>query len=62
MPIIRSSRDLANNYNEISELCHDFNEPIFITKYGKGDLAVMSIEAYNAMTSVRKEVFVDKDD
>ena len=51
MPTIRSSADLRNNYNEISTHCHTYNEPVFITKNGKGDLAVMSIEAYEALTS-----------
>lgn len=46
MPIIRSSADLRNSYNEISTFCHNYSEPVFITKNGKGDLAVMSIEAY----------------
>ncbi len=46
MPTIRSSADLRNSYNEISTFCHNYSEPVFITKNGKGDLAVMSIEAY----------------
>lgn len=46
MPIIRPSSDLRNKYSEISELCHEYNEPVYITKNGKGDLAVMSIEVY----------------
>ena len=46
MPTIRPSADLRNKYNEISELCHKYSEPIFITKNGTGDLAVMSIETY----------------
>jgi PHD/YefM family antitoxin component YafN of YafNO toxin-antitoxin module len=49
MPTIRSSADLRNGYNEISTLCHQYGEPIFITKNGKGDLAVMSIEAYEQL-------------
>jgi len=51
MPNIRSSADLRNNYNEISTFCHDYAEPVFITKNGKGDLAVMSIEAYEQLVS-----------
>lgn len=51
MPTIRSSADLRNNYNEISTFCHNYTEPVFITKNGKGDLAVMSIEAYEEMNS-----------
>jgi len=46
MPTIRPSADLRNKYNEISELCHKYSEPVFITKNGTGDLAVMSIETY----------------
>jgi len=49
MPNIRSSADLRNNYNEISSFCHSYSEPVFITKNGKGDLAVMSIEAYEQL-------------
>ena len=45
MPQIRPISDLRNT-NEISELCHSNNEPVFITKNGYGDLVVMSIEAY----------------
>ena len=46
MPTIRSSTDLRNNYNEISAFCHQHREPVFITKNGQGDLAVMSIAQY----------------
>lgn len=49
MPAIRSSADLCNGYNEISTFCHDYPEPVFITKNGKGDLVVMSIEAYEQL-------------
>lgn len=51
MPTIKSSAELRNNYNEISTFCHNYPEPVFITKNGKGDLAVMSIEAYEELTS-----------
>ena len=51
MPTIKSSADLRNNYNDISTFCHTYAEPVFITKNGKGDLAVMSIETYEALTS-----------
>ena len=47
MPNIKSSTDLRNNYNEISSFCHETQEPLFITKNGRGDLAVMSIDLFN---------------
>ena len=42
MPAIKSSADLRNNYNEISTFCHNYPEPVFITKNGK---------AYEELTS-----------
>ena len=51
MPKIISSAELRNKYNEVSEQCHRYGEPTFVTKNGKGDLAVMSIEAYEQMTA-----------
>lgn len=49
MPTIRPSSDLRNRYNEISDFCHKYNEPVYITKNGQGDLAVMSIETYEKL-------------
>ncbi len=49
MPNIKSSTDLRNNYNEISKFCNESREPVFITKNGQGDLAVMSIETYEML-------------
>lgn len=43
---ILPSTSLRNQYNEISDLCKKTGEPVYLTKNGKGDLVVMSIEAY----------------
>ena len=59
-PQIRQITDLRNT-NEISELCHSKDEPIFITKNGYGDLVVMSIETYEremALADVYKKTAV----
>ena len=53
MPTIRPITDLRNT-NEISEMCHSKNEPIFITKNGYGDMVVMSMEAYDQIISTGK--------
>lgn len=49
MPTIRPSSDLRNNYNEISEFCHTYNEPVFLTKNGTGDLVVLSNAEYERL-------------
>jgi len=46
VPTIKPSAYLRNNYNEVSAFCHSRTEPMFITKNGHGDLAVMSIDTY----------------
>jgi len=51
MPRIISSTALRNGYNDISTFCHNEKEPIFITKNGQGDLALMSIEQYEELIS-----------
>lgn len=53
MPRIESSTELRNNYNSISAFCRENREPVFITKNGRGDLAVMSIELYEEIAANR---------
>ncbi len=45
--LIKPSTALRNEYNEISSLCKQKMQPVFLTKNGEGDLVVMSIEAYS---------------
>lgn len=52
MPLIRPISDLRNRATEISELCHSEDQPIFITKNGKGDLVVMSQAHYERLHSL----------
>lgn len=49
MATIRPSSDLINKYNEISEFCNKYNEPVFITKNGTGDLVVLSNAEYERL-------------
>ena len=51
MPIIKPISDLRNKSNEISELAHNVNEPIYITKNGEGSLVVMSISHFSKLQS-----------
>lgn len=50
MPQIMPITDLRKT-NEISDICHSSQEPIFVTKNGYGDLVVMSIETYERLIS-----------
>ncbi len=49
MATIRPSSDLRNKYNEISDFCHRYNEPVFITKNGTGDLVILSNSEYERL-------------
>lgn len=48
MPQIMPITDLRNT-NNISDVCHSKDEPVFITKNGYGDLVIMSIAAYEEL-------------
>ena len=51
MQNIRPSAELRNKYNEISNLCKETREPVFITVNGHGDTVIMNLEDYNQMVS-----------
>ena len=46
MPVIKPISDLRNKANEISQMVHNADEPVFITKNGEGDMVVMSLTHY----------------
>ena len=48
-------RDLKNTA-AISELCHETDEPIYVTKNGYGDMVIMSMDRYEKM-SKRLEMY-----
>lgn len=52
MPLIRPISDIRNRTMEISELCHSEDQPVFITRNGKGDLVVMSQAHYERLQSI----------
>ena len=45
MPRIIPIRELRDT-NAISEMCHNSEEPVFITKNGYGDMVIMSVETF----------------
>ena len=65
MAIIRPCAELRNNYNEISKICHETQEPVYITKNGANDLVILSNEAYEKSEDIKiankvEEVFNKK--
>lgn len=50
MPQIRPVSDLRNNFAEISRIVHSNQEPVYLTKNGYGDMVVMSVEQFDALT------------
>jgi prevent-host-death family protein len=52
MPVIRPISDLRNRTMEISELCHNEDQPVFITRNGKGDMVVMSQAHYERLNNL----------
>jgi PHD/YefM family antitoxin component YafN of YafNO toxin-antitoxin module len=49
---IKPSAAIRKNYNEISTLCRETGEPVYLTKNGEGDLVVMDITAFTRRESM----------
>ena len=62
MALIRPCADLRNNYNEISKICHETKEPIYITKNGTNDLVVLSDETYENIIKDSQNNYEEKVD
>ena len=57
MMVIRPSTALRNEYAEISRLCRERGEPVFITRNGEGDLVVQSLFDSGRFDDLEKEVY-----
>lgn len=53
MPLILPIKELRNT-NEISNIAHKEQQPIFITKNGYSDLVVMSSEVYDKFARMNR--------
>lgn len=51
---IKPSAAIRNNYNEISQLCKETGEPVYLTKNGEGDIVVMDIKSFSKRESMLK--------
>lgn len=62
---IRPSASIRQNYNEISKLCKQTGEPVYLTKNGEGDLVIMDIEAFTQkekMLQLREQLLAVEED
>ena len=49
MPIIKSISSLRHRTREIASICHENDEPVYLTTNGEGDLVVMTIDHYERL-------------
>ena len=49
MPIIKSISSLRHRTREIASICHQKDEPVYLTTNGEGDLVVMTIDHYERL-------------
>jgi PHD/YefM family antitoxin component YafN of YafNO toxin-antitoxin module len=62
---IRPSAAIRQNYNEISSLCKETGEPVYLTKNGEGDLVVMDIYSFTVrekMLLLRESLLQSEED
>lgn len=46
MPLTRTATDLQRNMSEVSAICHETGEPVYLTKNGMPDLVIMDAAAF----------------
>jgi prevent-host-death family protein len=51
MPVIKPISSLRNQTKEIQSICHEQDQPVYLTKNGEGALVVMSIDHYERLKS-----------
>lgn len=60
MALIRPCAELRNNYNELSKICHETKQPIYITKNGYNDLVLLSNEAFESYEEQRIDKLISE--
>ncbi len=53
MPRIIPIKDLKNT-TKVSEMCHESDEPVFVTRNGYGDMVFMSMETYESIMKMQQ--------
>jgi len=62
---IKPSAAIRKNYNDISSLCKETGEPVFLTKNGEGDLVVMDLTTFarrESMLRLRETLVASEED
>ncbi|NJE81093.1 type II toxin-antitoxin system Phd/YefM family antitoxin [Olsenella sp. SW781] len=50
MQSVRPVSDLRNKFTEISEDVHESGRPVILTRNGRGDMVVMSMESFEELS------------
>lgn len=57
MPLTRTATDLQRNMGEVSAVCHETGEPVYLTKNGVADLVIMDAAAFEAAMDLRDRAY-----
>ena len=49
MPHIHPISELKSHFSQITQLCRDTKEPVYLTRKGHGDLVLMSMAGYEEL-------------
>jgi len=54
MPHIHPVSDLKNNLNQLTAVCRNEHEPVYLTRRGHGELVLLGLEEYENLLSKLK--------
>ena len=57
MPLTRTIADLQRNMGEVSAVCHETGDPVYLTKTGVAALVIMDAAAFEAAMDLKDLVY-----
>ena len=57
MPLTKSVSELQRNISSIYELCHDTQEPVYLTRNGQSDLVIMDARAFEERMKLQNYIY-----
>lgn len=53
----RTATELQRNMGAVAELCHETQEPVYITRNGEAELVIMDANAFEKVLDLRNAVY-----
>lgn len=56
MPVVKPVSELQRNFAAVADVCHETNEPVYLTKNGSASLVLIDSDVYDSQMRLASEV------